>query len=253
MAEKMKSSVAHPGKGASTSEMFEYLISIHLETRDITTANQKEIIQLKTRVDTLEKENIVLKKDLRDVKEIVNQRDQEARSLTVRIFGVPLSEEEKKTPNQTKLVSKSIYDRVLRPLLTAAKTSSDIESIPQAANVIEDCFRIGKGTKDKQGRLLPPPVLVRLTSSKLKVAIFRNKRRAMPDPSEAELAMGILRFSMVEDLTPATFSMLRELREDDRVFRAWTTEGKIRFTLNTDKNVVVRVSSVYDPIGKYVK
>jgi len=253
MASQGSSSVIHPGKNATTSDMFEYLIALHLESRDINTANQKEIHQLKDKVTVLETENIELKKDLKMVKEVVNNHDQEARSLTVRIFGVPLSEEEKKFPNQNKITAKTAYDKIIRPLLTAAKANNDIDSIPQLSNTIEDSFRLGKGSKDKKGRPLPPPILVHLSNSKVKVAAFKSKRKAMPTPTEAEAALGIQRFSLVEDLTPATFTKLKQLRADERVSKAWTTERRIRFTLVEDKDSVLRVTSVYDSINSIIK
>lgn len=253
MAATSHSSIIHPGKNATTPDMFEYLIALHLESRDINTANQKEIHLLKTKVTGLEMENTELKKDLKAVKEVVNSHDQESRSLTVRIFGVPLSEEEKKSPNQNKSTAKTAYDRIIRPLLTAAKANNDLDTIPQLANTIEESFRLGKGNKDKKGRPMPPPILVRLSSLKLKVAAFRNKRKSMPVPSDAETALGIQRFSLVEDLTPATFSKLRELRADERVSKAWTTEGRIKFILAENTDSVLRVVSVFDPINVIIK
>ena len=79
--------------------------------------------------------------------------------------------------------------------------------------------------------------------------MFRAKKDALPYPSDGEKATGIKRFLLAEDLTPATFNFLRELREDSRVERAWTVDGRIRYTRVGDKdNFVHKISSIFDPI-----
>jgi hypothetical protein len=56
----------------------------------------------------------------------------------------------------------------------------------------------------------------------------------------------------VEDLTVPTFKKLSELLADDRVEKAWSTEGKIRFVLMGNDKSVKKVKSVFDPIDEIV-
>jgi hypothetical protein len=88
-----------------------------------------------------------------------------------------------------------------------------------------------------------------LTSSTIKAAIFWSKGEALPDPTEAEKSAGIRRFHITEDLTSPTFNLLMELRAHEKVERAWTTEGQIRYTLKGDKSAYVhKVKSAFDNI-----
>ena len=83
----------------------------------------------------------------------------------------------------------------------------------------------------------------------MKTASFRAKKEALPFPTEEEKTAGLKRFMLAEDLTPASFNFLRELREDSRVERAWTVDGRIRYTRVGDKDSYVhKITSIFDPI-----
>ena len=93
--------------------------------------------------------------------------------------------------------------------------------------------------------MLPPPVVVKIATDQLRLAILQSKRRGIPSPSPTEVDMGIRHFSIQEDLTPQAYSLLRELKRREEVNRAWTIGGKIRFTV-TDSDRVHFVRSVFD-------
>ena len=57
---------------------------------------------------------------------------------------------------------------------------------------------------------------------------------------------------IVEDLTPPTFKMLKMLREDKRVARAWTVEGRIRYVLEKE-DTIRTVSSVFDHLDTFLQ
>ena len=50
---------------------------------------------------------------------------------------------------------------------------------------------------------------------------------------------------VVEDLTPPPFQMLKMLRDDKRVSRAWTVEGRIRYVKEKEETIRT-VASVFD-------
>jgi hypothetical protein len=70
--------------------------------------------------------------------------------------------------------------------------------------------------------------------------------------TDAEKNSSCRRFIIVEDLTQPTHKKLREITEDDRVEKAWTVEGQIRFVLKTGDKSVRKVKSVYDPISTII-
>jgi hypothetical protein len=57
----------------------------------------------------------------------------------------------------------------------------------------------------------------------------------------------------VEDLTLPTLKKLKELREDDRVSRAWTTEGAIRYILVATPEVVRKCPGAFAPLSEFIK
>jgi hypothetical protein len=77
-----------------------------------------------------------------DLQNIVNTREQELKSLSVRVTGFPFTEEEKASTDG-KFLAKKIYDRILLPVLNQAKTKNHIERVPTVANTIQSCFRVG--------------------------------------------------------------------------------------------------------------
>ena len=101
-----------------------------------------------------------------------------------------------------------------------------------------------------QPTVLPPPILLKLTSDLYKSSIFKSKRDSLPGPTDTEKASGIKRFDLVEDLTPATRSCLLDLRAQPSVDRAWTNSGEIRFVMKNDTSSFVhKVKSPFLPMS----
>ena len=63
----------------SMEKKLDHLTKLHLETRQMANENHKEILGLKAKVETLERENMEFKKELQEMKESCNRRDQQAR------------------------------------------------------------------------------------------------------------------------------------------------------------------------------
>jgi hypothetical protein len=72
-----------PGNGGSVDERLDHILAIVLEKKRIYEELQKEIVHLKETVSSLEKENIVVKRELRAVKEATNRTELSSRFLTV--------------------------------------------------------------------------------------------------------------------------------------------------------------------------
>ena len=70
--------------------------------------------------------------EIKILKSSANRRDQLDRALTVRLFNFPGSDSETGLSNR-------IYERILKPILVAAKAKGTIPSVPQASNVISEC------------------------------------------------------------------------------------------------------------------
>jgi hypothetical protein len=46
---------------------------------------------------------------------------------------------------------------------------------------------------------------------------------------------------------------MKELKEDERIEKVWTTEGSIRFTLVTDPEKVRKFPGAFTPISEVLK
>jgi len=225
--------MAKPSANASMDEKINYLVDSFSDLKSLVHDNQKRVTFVETEVD-------VLKKEVTSVKEKLNRNEQQAKGLNIRVIGLPT------TPTES--TSKYVYDRILKPILIAAKEAGKITAVPQVNNAVTDAFRMrsrsGAAPSDH-----PPHILVKLPSSAIKSAIFSHKKGSIPTPSEAEKAAGARMFIITEDLTPTTYKFLKLLKADRRVLRAWTTEGVIKYILADDpQKQIRRTTSVFEHV-----
>ena len=186
---------------------------------------------------------VALERDLKSQKEFANSQQQQLRSLTVRLLNVSYTPGE--SVNNYAMLKESVYNRFLLPLLTKALDNNDISTIPPATNILDSCFRPYVSTPGKQ----PPPVIIKLSSRQLKIAVMKNKRE-LPKPTAAETEAGITRFILVEDLTPDNHRTLAALSKSKLTDKVWSVDGRIKFTKANRPDVVMTMKSVYDPITK---
>jgi hypothetical protein len=205
--------------------------------------------QVQSRVVVLEDNVAKLNRQVYDLQNVVNTREQELKSQSVRVTGFPFTEEERASTDG-KYLSKKIYDRILTPILNQAKTKNHIERVPTLANTIQSCFRVGQAAA-RTGTGAPPPVILKLSSDVIKLAIMRNKRQATPAPTPEEKNLGITRFIVSEDLTPPCFRLLKDLQRNEEVGKVWTVDGRIRWMLK-DSNNIHRVKSVFDSVESII-
>jgi hypothetical protein len=201
-----------------------------------------------------------LQQELVNVKISANNRDQLLRMKSVKLSGFPISEEEKNASDSEKFLAKRVYDKILLPILSAAKEDGALDSVPTLAKTIDEIRRINTWSppsasgsvpglapsKDKA----PPLVIITLCSHPIRLALLRYKKENMPSPSSADRSLGTKGFFISEDVTPPTAKLLRDLLADERVDRAWTVEGRIRYIRSGDTNRrIYKVKSIYDTVS----
>jgi hypothetical protein len=235
---------------ATVDEKLDVVLSLLVKQSNTLSQCEEKITELQSTNKTLLSSIGTLNKEIYQLKNTVNRHEQLALGHTVRLFGLPMSEDEATATDGGKALMNRVYEKFVKPILAAAKNKEDIPKIPSITNSLEQCYRVGKATADKSR---PPPVLIRLTSHSLKLAILRNKKTAMPQVADSDQRLGIKKYTILEDVTGDTFKMLKTLAADSRVAKVWTVEGNIRFTREGDKNFAVkRVKSIYDPVDKIV-
>ena len=207
---------------------------LDLVLQEITSVKQLQldIKHLVTRVATLEtkvqaQDDVIkrheetiksLSTEVTSLKEKTNLQEQLQKGDAIRLFNFPGSNDE------TGLSSK-VYDKILKPILQAAKSKGDLSSVPKLNDLIDDCFRVGRFSPGANKP--PPPIIIKFISLDARLAILKNKRTNTPSPTEGEKAIGIKRYVLAEDLTTPTYRKLQELLKDDRVDKAWTIGGEI--------------------------
>lgn len=181
--------------------------------------------------------------EFKKIKSTLNRKEQQLKSTTIRIFNVLPSRGE--ADSNWGALGQKIYDRFLVPLLRAASEAGDLGSVPAYANVVESCYR--QFVKEPDVSKPPPPVIVRLCSRALKIAILKQRKNALPTPTPLEREKGIQRFIIVEELTGPAHSLLRLLSQDPRTEKVWSMNGQIFYTLQ-GKSGYRAVKSVFDTV-----
>lgn len=188
---------------------------------------QNKLEQLVTRVQALEttvatQASIItsLQQEVKYLKERDNLREQQSRCSVLRLFNFPGSDSE------TNLAGK-VYDKLLKPILAAAKSKGDISTLPQLGTTVEEAFRAGRFAAGSNKP--PPPVIIRFTSPAIRLAVLKNKRNNTPPSPD-----GAKRMILVEDLTPATHRKMKELQADERVAKVWTMSGTLMLVKTSD-------------------
>jgi hypothetical protein len=241
-----------PPADATMETNIRYLIQFAVESQKQSQETQQLLISNQMRIDATDATVTALKSEVKQLKETVNANEQQKKSLSLRLLGLPPSEEELNGPDVNAATAKIAYDKVIRPILTSAKAKGKIASVPSLANTIVKAFRTAKLSPSQPNN--SPPIIITVISSNVKIAIMSNKKGNIPIPTPSDRNNGAKHISLNEDLTADTFSLLKTLREDKRVGRAWTVDGSIKFIrANDTENIIHRVKSIYDSIDTILK
>jgi hypothetical protein len=166
------------------------------------------VCSLEKKVASQEATITTMQKEMKRMKEQLNDSDQHSRTHFVRLFNFPMADDDIAADSGRALAYR-VYDRILKPIIVAAKAKNNITTVPQCANVIEDIYRVGKPSM-KDGVQRPPPIIIKLFTKQLRLAILKNKKTSIPSPPMQERTAGIKRFVLVEDLTPPPPPQLQE-------------------------------------------
>ncbi len=149
------------------------------ETKDLLLASLARVETLESEVRSLKSQVSTLNKDVFSLKDQLNTRNQADKACIIRVFGFPVGDEEAGATDGGDSTKKRFYDRLLKPVLTAAKTAGDIATVPHAATAVASFYRAGKVSASSNS---PPPLVITLANQDLKLAVLRHKRRNLPLP-----------------------------------------------------------------------
>ena len=244
---------------APTLQSLEAKLDMLLKKMDDFSALQAKVVRLETIVNDLSENVTSLNKEVLSLKEQANVREQQARGNSIRIFGLAVSEEEAEDTSG-KVLSKRVYDLLIKPVLAAAKANKEIDVLPQQFNAISDVYRVRVGKVKAKATIpglpqdppAPAPIIVKFSSPHIRLAFLRNKRASLPAVSETDKFFGVKYYSATEDLTGPTYKKMREMMDSSLVEKVWAYDGRLRFTVPGDK-LVKRVKSFFSSVEDIIR
>ena len=157
-----------------------------------------------------------LRKQMRQSEYASDQRDQDARSCTIRIKGVEVTEGE------------DLIQEVIKVAGQATVTF-------QPADVIE-VYRSGNSNTDPEKRA----IVAKLSHKGKKIALMRNKKKITGG-----------RIFIEESLTKLRGKLFFAVRKDDNTLKSWTQEGKIYTKIKgTNNEEVLKIITTPDDLTK---
>lgn len=188
----------------------------------------------------------IAKKDekIQQLTEQVNRLDQASRSSSLRILGLPVT-----TQTHPAELNAIIFDKILNPILEAAKQCGDLQ--PQANFpphfLISNAFAI-----PAKKASMSCPVILKLNSEMVRSLVFKHKKNALETMLDTSTNRVRNKFSIFEDLAPATHAVFRSLTDDIRVKSVWSYSGQIRFKTH-ESETVHKLKSLTDTYDSTVK
>jgi hypothetical protein len=209
---------------------------------------KEELLNIKSKImkentkeenEKMKEVNENMKEELLNIKSSVNDREQYARSWSIRINGLWVSKEEEDKYGKDHAAMKKAWDRVVKPILIKAKENNKITNVPDDyLSVLENGHKLTTKSQDENK---PAPLIIRFSSRVFRNTVLRNRKDNIPKPTTAEIAAGIKYFSMSEDLTRPTYTLLKNMKADKRIEKVWTIDGKLRFTKTGDQTKSIKM------------
>lgn len=172
-------------------------------------------------------ENTKMEKTVRNLSSLVNDREQHSRNSSIRVSGIPISEE---TARDAIATSKLIYDSLLHPILSLAVNEEIIPSVPSLFQLVEHCHIIPSRKQDSSKPAEPAStVIVRFQSRLIRQLVFKFKKTYLDVPDRRHIFIA-------EDLTKVNYIKLMEIKKNPNTSAAWSRAGKIFYTSKNEPN-----------------
>jgi hypothetical protein len=210
-----------------------------------------KIHEIDAAVKGLVQKNAALRADLaaKDTKiktlsDQLNCVDQAASSTSLRILGLPVI-----TQSTQADVIDVLHREILMPTLDAAKKSGDSD---EHTNLPPHFLIVNAFAIPAKNNATSFPIIVKLHSEYIRALVFKHKKTALPTALDLPSNRVRNKYSVFEDLAPATHAQFRSFVDDIRVKSAWWYGGQIRFKVQ-DSATVFKVKSLSDTYESLVK
>ena len=202
-------------------------------------ATQQENTLLKEQLLTQDNEITVLK-------DRINNMEQRNRDNSIRVFNMPIDGDD----TNPSVVANQLYVKVLLPILQGAVVKGRLPEIPSCDELIEVAHILPSKKEFK-------PIICRFYKKSSRTLIMQLKKEFAPRTSAANNRSNSNRpppylFSIFEDITRDTFSLMRALSAHEDIAACWAAGGQLRFRLK-DEETVHRIQSVYESMKDIIK
>lgn len=220
------------------------------------------ILRLEKKLDALTPKS-EFKDCVNEMKNNINNHEQYMRCWAIRIVGLCVPDSLVKELGVDVACMLTTYDKIIKPVLSRvlqeqqagekAKQLNLPSEVPPVFALLSNAHFVGRSVanKEKGKPPLPPAIIVRFVSKVYRNIFLRNKKRFMPCPTMAEKTAGVKYYTATPDLTKAHFSFLKSLRNDPRVFAAWSQDVNIKYKL-AESGRVHQTSNVFQSIDELV-
>lgn len=218
--------------GEDSGKPGEDLKSLILEMKSTMGENFKILNQkfdsLSASIAALKQENTEIKAEMNRLLQMVNQREQHSRNMSLRINGLKLSADAEKSALKT---AEAIYDQLLYPILSEAVKDNVIDEVPKLMQTVEFAHQL---PSKKSVSSNPNQIIVRMQSRLIRSLVFKYKKKLLHAPHLKGVYIS-------DDLTALNYRKMMDCKRDPSVQTAWSTGGHIYYTKKTDPSVKIRL------------
>ena len=208
------------------------------DLKTLVMALKESVDNLTKRFDSLDEtlkkvkeDNLQSQKIIRNLADMVNDREQHSRNSSIRISGLKICDDTSKDAIST---SRLVYENLLNPILSLAVKDKVISKVPDMFELIEYAHTLPMRHKDSIKPTLSNPVIVRFQSRLLRQLVFKYKKSYLDVQDRKHIFIS-------EDLTALNYKKLVELKNDSNILAAWSLAGKIYFTEKKDPEIRKRL------------
>ena len=175
----------------------------------------------------------------------MNNTEQYTRSWCVRIKGLSIPKYLVEDVGINAACMQYTYDKIFFPVLKHAVDDKVLGGLYGFDSVLENGHFIGRGETTRDGRFIPPTIIIRFSKRLHRNTFLRYKRNYMPSPDVNDARFGVKYYSVTPDLTKINRSILHNLKQDERVQSAWSRDHRLFFSLKINPKVKHFISSIH--------
>ena len=191
----------------------------------------KKFDDLDTKYEKMDSKVQEFEKKMNGMAAFLNSLEQRGRNNSLRIFGLKVDNVTSKCAMKT---SKYIFNKVLLPILKIAVDKKDLDQVPDIHSLIEYCHVL----PSPKNRPDSTPIIVRLHSRLIRLLIFRHKKDFFSKNQDLNDCF------ITEDLTGTTYRLLKDLKSSEKILKAWTLNGRIKYTTKDAPDTVLYYKTI---------